>query len=616
MKTGHNFFKVNIDFEYCNDIYSVDAEPYQTLLELKEIIIKKIFPQPKNVHCFYQNCDMYEKEDEQISTLFPFKKKLKIILRKSYKDKKIIKPNKSCAKYDLTKNKEILSKIPKLELGTKLSLKFNHKIKIKSKNNDINTYKFLKKNLLSFSSLHDNKIKERKKSHEVLERLEDEYDDGNELFYYLHKNKIKKYQLIDNNYENNENKDLHPERNSIFSTDIKPRKKLQKISLNKKEINNINFNNINKINKVCQTERFEKENINNLRINTNISDEKNEENNLDAFQDLKNKSTDNNNNNNSNLNNNIDYNNNNTNNNKDNNEINNNLQNQIIEDESHLCPLCKNNIIANYCVKCNKFICKNCLDKCKSENHENIEIKLNQDCLSNINSYALLIISDIQKEVNHIQEYDNELKVFDIKKRRDNVISMFNDIINIYSQITQILKIIYKEKQVKDAMLKYKLDSDRIKEEINEIISKAETYMKSEKNNNEPKFKIMNMQYFFGMINEKQNNHKLLTEKMNIYSLNSNINLNIEKSFNEVEEIMKKISNKENAFELKNKLKEEYEKLLKDQQNISVNKDKKKIALKRKSINKIINIPHLPSILTTDKNNDKSDSSILSKENK
>ena len=38
MKTGHNFFKVNIDFEYCNDIYSVDAEPYQTLLELKEII--------------------------------------------------------------------------------------------------------------------------------------------------------------------------------------------------------------------------------------------------------------------------------------------------------------------------------------------------------------------------------------------------------------------------------------------------------------------------------------------------------------------------------------------------------------------------------------------------
>ena len=79
---------------------------------------------------------------------------------------------------------------------------------------------------------------------------------------------------------------------------------------------------------------------------------------------------------------------------------------------------------------------------------------------------------------------------------------------------------------------------------------------------------------------------------------------------------MKKISNKENAFELKNKLKEEYEKLLKDQQNISVNKDKKKIALKRKSINKIINIPHLPSILTTDKNNDKSDSSIISKENK
>jgi hypothetical protein len=263
MKKEYNIFKVRIDFEYYNDIYSVDAEPYQTLSELKENIIKKIYPPPKNVHCFYQNCDMHEKEDEQISSLFPFKKKFKIVLRKSSKDKRIIKPYKSCAKYDLINNKEILSKIPKIELGSKSSLKFNNLIKIKNKKNDINTNKFLKKNLLSFSSFHDNKIKERKKSHEVYEPIGNEYDDENELFYYLHKNKIKKYKLVDNNYENNENKDIYSERNSVFNTEIKPRKKLEKISLFRKKINNINTNNINKINKEWQTERFEKEKIEN-----------------------------------------------------------------------------------------------------------------------------------------------------------------------------------------------------------------------------------------------------------------------------------------------------------------------------------------------------------------
>ena len=177
---------------------------------------------------------------------------------------------------------------------------------------------------------------------------------------------------------------------------------------------------------------------------------------------------------------------------------------------------------------------------------------------------------------------------------------MFNEIINLYSQITNILNIQYKEKDVKDAMSKYKTDSNNIKEEINEIMHKAESYLKSDQNNNNSKFKIMNMKYFFDMINEKKNNHESLTEKINIYSLNSNINFNLEKIFNSMEEKMKLISNKENPFELKDNLKEEYDKLIKTNENLSPIKDKKKMFFKRRSVASInlnkIHFPNLPSI--------------------
>ena len=298
-------------------------------------------------------------------------------------------------------------------------------------------------------------------------------------------------------------------------------------------------------------------------------------------------------------------------------------KNQIIEDENNICTKCKQNVINYYCLKCNEFICNNCSEKCKSDSHDYIEIKLNEDCLSNINLYGSSIISAVDKIVSDMQEYDKELKIYDIKKKRDNLISMCHEILNLYSQIIQILKIIYKEKDVKNAMNKYKTDSDKIKEEINEIIRKADSYIKSDSNNNKPNFKIMNMKYFFGLINEKQNNHKKLTDNMNIYSLNTNINSNIEKAFNEIEETMKKISNKENVFDLNNNLKEEYDKLLKEYQNVNTNKEKKKMVFKRKtvSINKFY-IPNFPSIIPNDKNNNENNndknksSSVLPEEKK
>lgn len=590
IKSIYQFEKIIIDFEYMNNLYTTIAQPYNTLIELKEKIMKKIFPKPKGVHCFYKNLDINEKEDEQISSLFPFRKKIKVILKKPSKEKHIIKSYKSFnyletkSKPNTKENRNVYPKIEMNSDSTSVKNDKKFKIKIKKNNNSIinNNYNYnkIKKKLFYFSSLLDNQ-KERKKSQEMLESVGNEYLEKDELFYYLHKNKINKYKLMNDNYENNE----YDNDNDIIKTSERkyPHKKLKKLSFSKKDNksrNNYENNNIINNHNNCMTQRGEEDTkINRIRLKKMEYNETNDEPHKDSFQDDKISNEDN-----------IDNSeneDNNKNNEDNNNKVNDNNininNNQIIEDENYICPSCKNNMITTYCLNCNKFICNNCIEKCILEKHENIKINVNNDCLSNINSYRTLILSNIEKKINDIQEYNNDLKIYDIKKKRDNLISMFNEIINLYSQITKLLKNIYKEKDVNVAMSKYKLDSDKIKEEINEIIHKAESYLKSDDNNNKPKFKIMNIKYFFNLINEKKNNHKKLSDSMNIYSLNSNINSNIEKSLNEIEEIMKNISNKEKSFELKDDLKKEYDKLIKDSEIAALAKDKKKLN-RRKSV--------------------------------
>ncbi len=605
-KSIYQYDKIIIDFEYMNNIYSTIAQPYNTLYELRENIIKKIFPKPKNIHCYYHNIDINNKEDEQIATLFPLRKKVKIQLRQPSKEKNMTKPYISYKCLE-TKSKSIITEAknvyPKIDNTDSINIKNNNsniklKIKINKKNkNNNNNINIIKKRLLLFSNFLDNQ-KDKRKSQEILESIGNDFNDyleNDELFYYLHKNKIKKFRMEDDNNENNEND------NNSIKLEKKPNKKLKQLSLNLKDIkkrnNNQNFNNNRKN---CMTQRGEEVKLNRIKIengekneNETSFEQKDDDNSVRGKKNIitmnKNKNVDNDNNNN-----------------KINDNNNNNKDNDIknIEDACYICPKCGKNIITNWCLNCNKFACHDCLAKCKLEKHENIKIDVNNDCLYNVKVYASLIISDIEKKINDVQEYNKELKIYDIKKKRDNLVLMFNEILNLYSKITKILNNIYKEKDVKISMSKYKLDSDKIKEEINEIIHKAESYLKNDENNCTPKYKIMNIQYFFNLINEKNNNHKIITDNMNVYSLNANINSNIEKSLNEIEEIMKKLSNKENDFELKGSLKKEYDKIIKDNEAaINMNKEKKKL-FRRKSV--VINLNKnnflIPGILTQDNN--------------
>lgn len=577
IKSKYQINKINIDFEYMNDIYSITADPYNTLLELKGNILKKIFPVQKNIHCFYQNLDISEKEDEQISKLFPFKKKIKIVLKNPSKEKNTI------SKSNIGEKKEVY---PKIDLNSNSVNKNNQKKNYNTKNN------IIKKRISSFSSLLDIPKERRKTINELEFNDDDLLKNDDELFYYLNKNKAKKYKLINNN----KNLDINDmdilneksKKHSILSTEKKPRKKIKQLSLNirKSKTKNNNYY-VNLINNCLNQNGKEEIKIDKKTIKDK---ENNKEFKEDDFLNYK-------------------FNNDENNLNKDKIDI---INNDNKENINYICSFCDKNLITFYCLNCNKFICNNCLEKCKLEKHESIKINMNDDCISNINSYGSLILSKIEKKVNDIQEFNKELKIYDIKKKRDNLILMFNEIINLYSQIIIILKKIYKEKDINIAISKYKLDSDKLKKEINEIIHKAESYLESDKNN-KPKFKIRNIKYFFHLINEKDNIHKLLTDKMNIYSLNCNINANIEKSFNKMEQIMKTISHKENAFELKNNLKNEYEKIIKNYEDLIVVKNKKKNFFRRKSVEINLNKVHLQNFpfMSLDNDNSKSDSSII-----
>jgi hypothetical protein len=94
---------------------------------------------------------------------------------------------------------------------------------------------------------------------------------------------------------------------------------------------------------------------------------------------------------------------------------------------------------------------------------------------------------------------------------------------------------------------------------------------------------------------------------MKKYTLNSEINSNLEKSFNDVENIIKSLANIDNPFSLNNELNLEYHKLIEMFNNSK--KDRKKLLIRRKSINmKGINFSNFP-LIGTDK------ASVINNEN-
>ena len=553
-----DLYKIRVDFEYLNEVYTVNSDPYNTLSELKDIVTKKIFPSPGNVHCFYKNIDLSDKEDDEISKIFPNKTKIQIILKR-------LPNNKSVKKLNLSRNKQpkqvTFEAIPNsYENGGNLS-------DLKS-----NTHR-KNKGVMSLPSIDKAKFKSRQSCDiyniKKVDRSLDDNIKGSNHINYLNQKVIDEYEKLKKfDKEESEIKNLMDKykvtQNNNLNTDTKQYNDITFL------ISNLKTKNLNRY-KLLNLLSFDYSKNKNLNIKDNpyVNSERNIENiklgkiniSLDSKQA------------------------------KTNNIYNNLTGNKKNFDENYLCNSCKNNIISEYCLNCNEFKCKSCIELCRDNLHEKIKIKLNEDCYKNIISFGELIISKININLKEILKFDKELQIYDIKKCRDDLISFFNDILNIYNEIISILENIYKEKSIKKEMNKYELESNKIKSEINEILQKANSYLKNDENISEPKYKMMNIKYFYNLLYEKGKSYNLFTQNMKVYELNSTINSNIKKRFNEIENIMASMLNIENPFSLKNDLNIVYHKLI-EKYNQS-QKDRKKLFMKRRTIQ--VKGAHIPS---------------------
>ena len=557
------FHKISVEFEYSNEIYDINSEPYNTLSELKEIISKKIFPHPGDVHCFYKNFDLYEKEDEEISKIFPNKTKIKIIL----KNPPVVKPLK---KLKINHNNQL--KLNLFDSYPNIPTTIESPIRLPRSKTIVN------KNQLKFNSLPSMTIDKtesnqnynmNRNNNKIIDQEINENIKSNDFIYDLFNSSKKKLEKLKKDESGIKN----------FMDKFKSTKMKNSSLSDKKLVNDINILLSNMKEKGLFSYKQNNNNIKlaspkNLFLNKRADKifKTQKKNLLNSNLKLLNLSTENKE---SNQENNL---NNNTNNNKE--KI--NSENKKTIDENYLCNSCKNEMISEYCLKCNEFKCNSCIELCKVDEHEHIEIKLDNDCFNIVNSYGLLILSKINKKNEQILENDKELQIYDIKKFRDDFILLINDVLCIYNQIMSILENIYKENPIKKELNKFENESNKIKIEINDIIKKANVYLKNDNQISKPKYKMMNIQYFFDSLNTKQNSYNTLTNKLQVYFLDSTINSNMKKCFNEIEDLMKAFTNKTNPFKLKDEDKIEYEKLI---SNFNKNKkDKRRMYKKRNSM--------------------------------
>ena len=577
------YHKISIDFEYLNEIYNINCDPYNSLSELKDIVSKKIFPHPGNIHCFYKNLDLYDKEEEEIAKIFPNKSKITIKL----KNPPTVKPLKN--PFPGRRGKKLLTVLePPPQFPTISPSLSPQRTKTKT---------MRKKDILRIMTPHsmsNTKTESNPNSNlninsdgniKLNEEIVNDSLKNNDLFYYLHKNTVDKYKKPKklNKLENEQNvksimdKYKSSKINNNFLTDIKGIKDLNTLLSNLKpknlNLNSYKFNkNINsKFNpskistdrskKIIKAEKFLLKSNNNLDISLDDK-EINEE----KFND----------------------------NNKEKKEADDSNNKEHI-DENYICNSCKNEIISEYCLICNEFKCNSCIELCNVDEHEHLKVKLDNSCYKIINSYGELIISNLDKKHEEFLELNNEIQVYDIKKFRDNMISFINEIINTYNEIISVLENIYKERPLKKEIIKLETESINIKTGVNDILQKAKNYLKSDVDTSEPKNKMMNMKYFFNLLNEKEKSYNSFIQNMKVYSLNMTINSNMKKCFNEIENLMKSITKKENAFSLKDDLKKEYEQLIQKSKNSKI--DKRKIFKKRKTLSiKPLNFPNFPRI--------------------
>ena len=369
-------------------------------------------------------------------------------------------------------------------------------------------------------------------------------------------------------------------------------------------------------------ERNEKNFFSDIYVNTNVYSSG--FNNIGRFQSKKNnkvyRSIDseeikykNNNNNNNNDNNNINNNNNNNNNNKikvklpkiknnikstlqkDTTILNNryNLSNDEInnDDESLRCQNCPKNKFSEYCRNCKEFLCPDCKNEEKHQNHLFIHLDSNYE--SSVKIFGNILLTDIEhfKEQNKIinekediiNNYTSALNLNKLNEKYNTLFNKLKDILNMYESILNQIKeelILEGQNKTNELIDIYNEKSTKISDEINQILKQLEGHKE--------KLNLTEFMSYFEKMGKEEEKLNLINKNIIKIHLSSQINDKIYSIMNKIEQIMNETYGDENnLFNLSPNFNMELSGVLKrikkKEFNENIVRPKKKTSKKRKS---------------------------------
>ena len=564
MSTVSKDNKIKLDFEYNNEIFNFEAEPFRTLNEMKEKVIRKIYHVPNGIHCYYKNRDLTPYLFERIETLFPRKKKVLIKLKEPQNQK--------------------------AQIGFSFLNTYNGiegSLVNSSENNIINNFRSSagKKKGAKPSFFRQSLLGEKNFQYDVNSMYNNYVNGSNNI------NMNMSMSTSTNNMNNINNMD-NMNINNMYNINNQNINNYSYTTPNNKHVrncadefisNNIRGFNSMDNNNIQQQENKQRFNNNsnviindrnqnffNNQFNTNLITKINGESNNFSYLDI-NKKTDNNN--------------------DDSNFIkpiivkSNKASNKNDEKLKKLylkCHICSQNVLSHFCRDCFIFICESCKLKCEDKSHKVMRLNIsNSNFFPNVDEYVHQLFDEMEQKRNIVSSSIASLNPQTKIKRKNKDKDKNNDITNIDTILRKLVKMInklsslYKEimgilstinlKKADQVEEDFNEDLSDLKDNINEILSKAEINLANFNAFPTIHDQYTAMKFYFRKIHEQEKKYiNDLCPKVKIYTLGYEINKNVTEGCEKIETILEGLVDDDNTFGLDKCYLKEYKDLVKD----------------------------------------------------
>ena len=556
MSSFNTINKIKLDFEYNNEVFNFDAEPFRTLNEMKEKVIRKIYHVPKGIHCYYKNRDLTPYLFERLETLFPRKQKVLVKLKEPQKQRAqatfsfINSFNGIEGSLINSNDNNIINTKTSLERKKRIKPSFHRKSLLEENNfqYDVNSmynnYVNISNNINAMNTANNiNNINDTNNMNDEdnqnidgnvyaipdnkpVRNCADEFISNNliEINTCINNNNSNNFQQQDNKQKMNNNLDLmindnnHNFFNNPINTNLIP-----KINT---EPNNINYLGINKkSDNSHDSSKYLKPNLIKSNKTSNKNDEK--------------------------------------------------LKKLYLK-----CHVCSQNVISHFCRNCFIFICESCKLKCEEKSHKVMRINVsNPNFFSNVDDYVQKLFDEMEEKRNivssSIAALNPQTKVKGKNKDKKNAIpnidailkklvKMINKLSYLYKEIMGILSTINLKKadQVEED---FNEEVSDLKDNISEILSKAEVNLANFNAFPTIHDQYTAMKFYFRKIHDQENKYiNDICPKVKIYTLGYEINKNVTEGCEKMETILEGLVDQDNTFGLDKYYLKEYKDLVKD----------------------------------------------------